>query len=155
MCHHPARLLVRTVLQPSALHSPLPVAPLAPLKPPLMVTSLYSVCEMLHDEMLKCMQMSACSQFQWRQTAFAVTGPQPKQPDRASAGQGFGLQASNPPGGSAGSVSGTGGTTSTGQFVIQTCSTKPAVLLAGSAPSSSATGAVAATPGAEAAATAG
>ncbi|DBA85539.1 TPA: hypothetical protein ACH3X2_000475 [Trebouxia sp. C0005] len=63
-------------------------------------------------------------------------------------------KASNPAGGSAQSVSGTGGTTSTGQFVIQTCSTTPAVLLAGSSASPS-TGAVAATPGAQAAATAG
>jgi hypothetical protein len=70
------------------------------------------------------------------------------------AGQGFGLQASNPAGGSAQSVSGTGGTTSTGQFVIQTCSTTPAVLLAG-ASASPTTVAVAATPGAQAAATAG
>lgn len=68
-----------------------------------------------------------------------------------AAGQGFGLQSSNPAGGSAGSVSGQGGKTATGQFVIQTCATKPAVLFAGSTPA----GAVAATPGAEAAATAG
>ena len=70
------------------------------------------------------------------------------------AGQGFGLQASNPAGGSAQSVSGTGGTTSTGQFVIQTCSTTPAVLLAGVSASPT-TAALAATPGAQAAATAG
>ena len=66
------------------------------------------------------------------------------------AGHGFGLQASTPAGGSAGEVSGTGGTTATGQFVIQTCSTTPAVLLAGGG-----TAAAASTPGAEAAATAG
>lgn len=72
-----------------------------------------------------------------------------------SAGQGFGLSSSNPAGGSAGGVSGTGGTTATGKFVIQTCATKPAVLYAGSGPPASATGAVAATPGAMAAATAG
>ena len=71
------------------------------------------------------------------------------------AGQGFGLQASNPAGGSAGGVSGQGGKTATGQFVIQTCATTPAVLFAGASPPPSSTGAVAATPGAQAAATAG
>ena len=71
------------------------------------------------------------------------------------AGQGFGLTSSNTVGESAGGVSGTGGTTATGQFVIQTCATKPAVLFAGASLPSSGTGAVAATPGALAAATAG
>lgn len=66
------------------------------------------------------------------------------------AGQGFGLQASNVA--SATGVSGFGGRTSTGTFVVGTCGTSSPVIYAGAGSGATA---VAATPGAQAAATAG
>ena len=72
----------------------------------------------------------------------------------APAGQGFGLTSNNAAGGSNPGVSGFGGTTSTGQFVVDTCGTSSPVIYAG-AGAGSGTTAVAGTPGALAAATAG